>query len=272
MHQRCATRRRTVASRFGIVGAMCVATLTFVATPVRAQGGFFVEASGDYSPVQIATTSQTWGAARLSGGFFEDGRAGWTVAMERQQRDRLVDWGGWARGFRRSGDWTFSGGFGLGADPTFSYRRSFEGELARRVVGTLVAQGGYRYLNFTTTDVHLIQPGATLYLAHGDIGVRYYIVRNASRETTTGTLQVQGTVNLNQRVRVGGGGAFGERIFDVVSLQTPSADSWVGYGYMHITASPAWSFDVGLGRARENPYFSQSMLTLGVRRTFARRP
>ena len=61
---------------------MCVATLTFVATPVRAQGGFFVEASGDYSPVQIATTSQTWGAARLSGVFFEDGRAGWTVAME----------------------------------------------------------------------------------------------------------------------------------------------------------------------------------------------
>jgi len=124
------------------------------------------------------------------------------------------------------------------------------------------------YFDFTVAKgTHL-----TRFLNYNVHGTAAAANQPATRDTTTGTLQVQGTVTLNPRVRLGGGGAFGERIFDVVSLQTPTADSWVGYGYMHLTATPAWSFDVALGRARENPYFSQSMLTLGVRRTFARRP
>jgi hypothetical protein len=84
-------------------------------------------------------------------------------------------------------------------------------------------------------------------------------------------LLVQATYNVNPRVRLGGGGAFGERIFDIASLSTPNAQAWVGFGYAHITANPAWSFDVSLGRAHEDPYFSQGTLTLGVRRTFGRR-
>ena len=262
-----AGRTRTV-----LGAALLLVASLLVARPAAAQGGFYVEGSGDYSPVRIGGTDQTWQAARLSGGWFEDGRSGWTVAMERQQRASLVDWGGWGRGFRRTGDWTFSGGVGLGADPSFLYRRSYEGEVARRVVGSLVAQGGYRYLDFPTATVHLIQPAVTLYMPHGDIGGRFFIVRNATRGTTTGTLLVQATVHVNPRLRIGGGGAYGERIFDIASLQTANADSWVGFGYAHITASPAWSFDIALGRAHEDPYFSQGTLTLGVRRTFGKRP
>ena len=62
------------------------------------------------------------------------------------------------------------------------------------MVGTLVAHAGYRYLGFDSAKVHLIQPAVTLYLPHGDVGARYFIVRNATRATTTGTLLVQGTV------------------------------------------------------------------------------
>src|SRR5215208_819429 len=106
---------------FGQIVA-CLAVLLFDVTRASAQGAYYVEAAGDQSSVKIATSEQTWRNARLSTGFFEDGRAGWSVNAERQQRDRLVDWGGSARGFRRNGDWTFSGGIGFGADPTFSYR------------------------------------------------------------------------------------------------------------------------------------------------------
>ncbi len=271
MHQRCAAPA-TVAIRVGVGGWLCLAMLTLVARPAIAQGNFFAEASGNYSPVEIGTGQQTWQSGRLSGGFLDEGRAGWTVAIERQQRNRLVDWTGSASGFRRTGDWTFSGGVGLGANPTFSYERSFEGELARRVVGSLVAHAGYRYLGFASTTVHLTQPAVTLYLPHGDIGARYFIVRNSTRATTTGTLQIQGSVTVNPRLRLGGGSAFGERIFDIASVQTPTAESWVGYGFAHITASPQWSFDLSVGRAHENPSFSQGVLTLGVRRTFGTRP
>ena len=251
--------------------AVCLAVLLFDVARASAQGGYYVEAAGDYSAVEIGTSQETWRNVRLSTGFFEDGRAGWSVNAERQQRGQLVDWAGSARGFRRSGDWTVSGGIGLGADPSFSYRHSYEGELARTVVGTLVAQAGYRYLGFDSATVHLIQPGATLYLPHGDVGARYFIVRNATRATTTGTLLVQGTVAVNRWVKLGGGGAFGERIFDIASLSTPNASAWVGFGYAHFTASPQWGIDVGMGRAHEDPLFSQGTLTVGVRRTFGGR-
>ena len=265
-------RRSQYASRLITAIVVCAAALTLGAPVATAQNGYYVEAAGDYSPVEIATTKQTWKSARLSAGFLAEGLTGWTVSAERQQRDRLVDWGGSVRGFRRSGDWTVSGGVGLGADPSFSYRHSYEGELARTVAGTLVAHGGYRYLGFESATVHLIQPAATLYLPRGDIGARYFIVRNATRGTTTGTLLVQGTATVHRRLRLGGGGAFGERIFDIASLSTPDAASWVGFAYAHFTVSPRWGIDVGVGRAHEDPLFSQGTLTLGVRRSFGGLP
>jgi YaiO family outer membrane protein len=258
-------------ARFLVGVALCLLGVCSVAQPAAAQDGYYVEAAGDYSPVKIGTFEETWKNARLSTGFFEDGRAGWAASVERQQRNQLVDWNVSARGFRRNRDWTFVGGIGVGTDPTFTYRRSFEGELGHKVVGTLVAQGGYRLLTFTSTNVHLIQPGATLYLPHGDIGARYFIVRNDARGTTTGTLLVQGTATVHRRVRLGGGGAVGQRIFDIAALSVPNAASWVGFGYAHFIMNPAWSLDAGFGRAHEDPVFSQATLTVGIRRTFGGR-
>lgn len=247
---------------------MCLLTIGMLARPASAQNGYYVEAAGDYSPVTIGVFEQTWKNVRLSTGFFEDGRAGWSATAERQQRDQLVDWAGSARGFRRHADWTFSGGLGIGADPSFSFRRSYEGEVGRTIVGSLVASAGYRYLDFTSAKVHLSQPAVTLYLPHGDIGARYFIVHNNTRATTTGTLLVQATAMVHPRLRLGGGGALGERIFDIASLSTPNASSWVGFGYAHVIVSPAWSVDAGFGRAHEDPLFSQATFTLGIRRTF----
>lgn len=262
---------RLFVGRFGPI-ALSLVVLSLDAVAASAQGGYYVEAAGDQSSVEIDTSPQTWRNARLSAGFFEDGRAGWSAGVERLQRDQLVDWNTSARGFRRTGDWTVSGGIGFGADPSFSYRHSYEGELARTVVGTLVAHGGYRYLGFESAKVHLIQPGATLYMPHGDVGARFFIVRNATRATTTGTLLVQANVNVHRRVRLGGGGAFGERIFDIASLSTPNAAAWVGFAYAHFTASRRWGIDVGAGRAHEDPLFSQRTFSVGVRRTFGGRP
>jgi len=250
----------------------CLIAVFAAVPPAAAQEGYYLEALGDQSAVEIGTSDQTWRNVRLSAGFFEDGRAGWSAGVERLQRYQLVDWGASARGFRRKGDWTFSGGIGFGADPSFSYRQSYEGELARTVVGTLVVHGGYRYLGFDSAKVHLIQPGATLYMPHGDIGARFFIVRNATRATTTGTLLVQGTVAVHPRVRLGGGGAFGERIFDIASLSTPNASAWVGFVYAHFTAGPKWGLDVGVGRAHEDPLFSQRTFSVGVRRSFGGHP
>jgi YaiO family outer membrane protein len=259
--------------RFAATGIIyLLAALTLDAPPAAAHGAFYVEGSADHSPVDFGTAEQLWQAGRISGGWLEEGRSGWNVSVERQTRGTLSDWGVSTRGFRHTGDWTFNGGLGLSADPQFSYRRSFEGEIGRTIAGSLVAHGGYRYLDFSPTTVHLIQPGATLYFPRGDIGARYFLVRNDTRETTTGTLLTQGSIAVHPRLRLGGGAAFGERIFDVASLATPHANAWVGYGFARFTASPQWGIDIGFGRAHEDPMFSQRTLTVGVRRTFGRRP
>lgn len=273
MHTSARRPRRTRGWLRLTVGlAAAAAALATPARPAFAQDGYYLEAAGDYSPVKIAATDQSWRTGRLSGGFFENGRAGWTVALERQQRDRLVDWSAVARGFRRTGDWTFSGGVGYGNDPTFSYRHSYEGEIARTIVGTLVAHGGYRYLEFTGAKVHLIQPAATLYMPHGEVGARYFIARNQTREITTGTLLVQGTVEVHPRLKLGGGGAFGERIFDIAALAASNAEAWVGFGYAQVNAGRHVSINIGVGRAHEDPFFSQETVSLGVRYTFGGRP
>ena len=79
-------------------------------------------------------------------------------------------------------------------------------------------------------------------------------------------------MSVHRRVKLGGGGAFGERIFDIASLSTPDASAWVGFAYAHFTAGPHWGIDVGVGRAHEDPLFSQGTVTVGVRRSFGGRP
>ena len=78
-------------------------------TPLFAQTGAFLEGAGELSPVSIGKTDMTWQVAHAAAGVQQDGRFGWTAAVDRQQRARLVDWSFGAGGFRREGAWTFRG-------------------------------------------------------------------------------------------------------------------------------------------------------------------
>src|SRR5687767_14897046 len=170
------TRVFTARERPVALGRLVLWTaLAFFNTPLAsAQSGRFLEISGELSPVTNGTLDTTWRAARAAGGVQEEGRFGWTLSGERHQRREAVDWAYQAGGFRRAGDWTLSGSLGFGINPTFLYRHSFEGELARRAIGGLVVHGGYRHLVSPEATVHVVLPAMSWYFRRGELQARGY--------------------------------------------------------------------------------------------------
>ena len=152
------------------VGCLAVAALAWT-NLAMAQQGPYVDLTTEWSPVTIGSTHETWRVDRLTTGVQRD-RFGVMVAGERQQRADAVDWDVQSLAFRRMGDWTVIGSASAAPNSEFLYRYAAEGALARRVVGGLVLQGGYRYLSYPAVHVHLFQPSATWYFSRGDTGRR----------------------------------------------------------------------------------------------------
>ena len=249
---------------------VCAALVLAAGTPrAGAQTGPFVELAGEFSPVTIGGRDVTWRLGRVAAGVVEEERFGWTASAERHQRAALVDWTASAAGFRRAGDWTLSGGGGgVTGAPDFLYRYSVEGELARRVAGSLVVHGGYRHLSFPDFSVQIVQPAVSWYFPRGEVQARLFGVRHAARDRRSAAVLLRAAWGVHPRVRVGGGAAVGERIFDVAALSEGEAGGWVAFGHAAVRVAPRWHVDVGAGRAREADVFSGRTFSLGVRRTF----
>jgi len=247
---------------------MTVALMCAGVVPVFGQTGPFIEVAGNFSPVTIGGTEITWHAARLALGVQRDGQFGWMATSDRHQRGQLFDVSFGASGFRRMGDWTIFGAGGFVSNPHFLYRRSLEGELSRRLVGTVVGHAGYRYLEFPGSDVSIIQPGASWYLPRGELITRVFLVRNLTSHENNATVLVRGAVDTTSRLRVTGGVSRGSRIFDVSAVSGSNADAWVAFGSVQFAVTPQWGVEVGVGGAHEDPFFDQRTVSLRIRSTF----
>ena len=246
----------------GVVIA-CVGT-----TPVLGQTGPFLEVSGDFSPVTIGGASVNWQMAHVAGGVQQEGRFGWMAMADRHQRGNVIDVTFGANGYRRIGAWTVFGSAAFVESPHFLYEQSLEGEVSRTLLGTLVAQVGYRHLEFPETRVGILQPGVSWYFSRGMLEARTFLVSNVTANTNNVTVLARGTFDATPRVRLMTGFARGARIFDVSALSNPNADAWVAFGSARFAVAPLWSVEIGIGGAHEDPLFSQRTASLRVRRSF----
>lgn len=257
-------RMNSLSNRWLHVACVIVGALA-LATPAIAQQGPYVDLTTEWSPVTIGSTHQTWRVDRATTGVQQD-RFGVMVAGERQQRADVVDWDVQSTAFRRIGDWTVVGSGSVAPNSEFLYRYAAEGALARRVVGGLVLQGGYRYLSYPTVHVHLYQPSATWYFSRGDVEAHGFLVDRTGADTMASILLARGEVDVSRHLRLGGGAARGARIFDLAALPDLSARGWVAYGTARVVVSSRWSVTVSAGAAHEDPVFSQRTLSFGLRR------
>jgi YaiO family outer membrane protein len=234
----------------------------------RAQSGWAADLTGERSAVTDRGADSVWSTVRFQLGYVNEQRGGWFGGVERQERYDLVDVSVYALGYRRLGDWTIAGGVGGTPDADFLYRVSANGELSRRVVGSLVVSVGYRFMDFPGIVVHQIQPAATWYHGQGEIGGRLFITRNATLDRTSVAGLVTALVQVHPRVRLFGAAAYGDRIFDVTSFATGAANSWVARGTVRIRVTAGNSLEFGAGIAHEDPSFDQTTLIAGYRRSF----
>lgn len=247
--------------------ARMLALLLIASSPASAQSGPFIDASGDFSPVTIGGADTTWHVARVVAGIQQDGVYGVNGSVERQQRGALHDISFQGGAFRRGHGWTIAGSAAAASHPDFLYRHSLEGDLSRELGGGLVVHGGYRYMVFGGSTIHIAQPGVSWYFARGDIEARGFAVRNRTTDRRSSALLLRASIDLSPRLRVSGGGASGSRIFDVAALAR-NEPGWVAFGNVRAALTDQWFVTIGAGGAHEDPFFSQRTVTLGLRRTF----
>lgn len=209
-----------------------------------------------------------WSTERLQVGWTRPDKGGWLVAIERQQRERLVDVATSAHAYKRAGDWTMAAGVSSTFDAEFLSKFRAEAVLSRRVVGSLVASLGYRYLDFRLLDVHQAQPALTWYHSKGEVAGTLFISRNTGTGSTSPTIQLRTHHQVKSRLRIGGGIAYGDRIFDIASLPTGASHSSAAFGQMRVGLTARDSIEIGGVVAREDPAFQYKSFSFGYRRTY----
>jgi YaiO family outer membrane protein len=228
--------------------------------------------SVDYGREEAATSTNginaPWTTDRFQTMWSRTGQGGWLFAVEQQERYGLSDVTLLSGGYWRAGDWTFGVDGGVTPRAHFMYRVKGGGEISRRAIGTLVASGGYHYLQYPSADIHQFEPALTWYHARGEVQGRLYVTRNATLALTSTATLVRSTYNVTPRLQLGGGAAIGDRIFDIAPLPTDSGKARLGFAETRVGLTRHDFIGVVVTAAREDPGFRYSSLTLSYRRVF----
>ena len=196
------------------------------------------------------------------------GQGGWLFAVEQQERHGLSDVTLLSGGYWRAGDWTFAADGGVTPRASFMYRANGGGEISYRAIGTFVASGSYHYLQFPSAGIHQFEPALTWYHARGAVQGRLYVTRNGTLARTSTAMLVRSTYNVTPRLRLGGGAAIGDRIFDIATLPSDSGTARLAFAETRVGLTEHDFIAAVVTAAREDPGFRYSSLTLSYRRVF----
>jgi YaiO family outer membrane protein len=233
-----------------------------------ASGVWSLDLYGDRAAVALGTSHQTWWSGRAQVTRTREGTGGAFVAVEPMRRFSLTDVTFIAAAWRHAGPWSFYGEAGATPGADFHYRYSGEIEAYRRVKGPWAAHAAYRYWAFPGQSVHLVSPRVTRYGRRSELHARLSLVSNATHGTRSESVLVRGHFDARPRLRLGGGLAWGERIFDVTSLPREPAPGWVAFAEARVGLAAGHSVGI-VGRvAEEGSTFDQTAVGLTYRKTF----
>jgi len=255
------TARRASCTLAAILVLLCPASLP-------SQERWTLDLGTEVADTSIGSSRQRWWSGRAQLAYRREGVGAGFLGSETQARDGDTDVTVFASGYRHLGDWTVYGKLSVGPEADFLHRYWVEGEASRRLVGTLVGHLGYRFLEFRAATRHLFMPGATLYLAKGELEARAFLVQDDDLGARGRTLLLRGTWDVHPRVSLGAGVALGTRIFDVSSIAGANADAWTAFGNVRVRLTPRDRIELSVSVSHENPSFDQRAIGLAYRRTF----
>jgi YaiO family outer membrane protein len=252
-------------------GSIAIVAALAGGVPAHAQEpeGWTLHVSGERAGVTLFDQPGTWWTGRVQLGVRREGKGGAFGAVEAYRRFGLDDVTVVAAGWRHAGPWSFYAEGGVTPDANFYYRHSAEVEAYRTIRSSRwVPHLGYRYWRFPQDSVHLLSPRITRYGARSEIHARLILVRNATRDTDSAAVFARGWYDATPRLRLGGGFAKGERIFDVTSLPRDPAPGWVVFGEARVGVTARDAVGVVLRAAEEKEDFDLFGVTLSYRRAF----
>jgi YaiO family outer membrane protein len=230
--------------------------------------GWALDLSGDRAGVSLGSSRASWWSGRAQLTHRREGKGGAFVAVEPLRRFSSTDVTFIAAAWRHAGAWSFYVEAGATPGADFHYRRSGEVEAYRRVKGAWVAHAGYRYWAFPGQSVHLVSPRVTRYGGRSELHARLSLVRNTTHGTSSESGFVRGHFDVRPRLRLGGGVAVGERIFDVTALPRDPSPGWVAFAEARFAVGNGDSVGVLAKVAEEGSTFDQTAFGLSYRRTF----
>lgn len=231
-------------------------------------GPWALDLSGDRAGVSLGDFRTAWWTGRAQLSYRREGKGGALVAVQPLRRSGAADTTLIAAGWRHAGPWSVYAEVGGTPSADFHYRRAGELEVFRRLTGPWVGHASYRYLAYSAQTVHVSSARITREGPRSELHARLILARNATQDTNSEAVVVRGRFDVNARLRVGGGVAIGERIFDVTGVPLDPAQGWVAFGDARVAIGDGNYVGVDARVAEEGPTFRQVAFGLSYRRSF----
>jgi hypothetical protein len=227
---------------------------------------FEAELRAGASAVEIQQNDQTWWGSRLDVRYRNARKDIFYLAGETETRGSDTNGNVFAGAYLRRGDWFFWGEARGGPGTTFLPEFGAEGQVGRLFHHTLVSVD-YRFIDFPATDVHLGSAAVNQSFAWGEIEARVTLGKNVAEDAPIRVGLMRALWFVAPGWRVGGGAAYGTRLFDVIAVETADKQGWTAFAHASRDVGPG-ALRVDFAYSREGEGFRQVGGALTYRRTF----
>ncbi len=153
-------------------------------------------------------------------------------------------------------------GFG-GSDVDYVYKFKSFLEYARRLRGTLFFKIGQEFLHYSLNNVAIFSPGAVYYFGDSYVMWDYNASVNTHRDPAQWST-LRGSLRCAKNLDAWGGIAIGERLYDILPLESSKQYSYIFFGGLTWHATEDVSVRLGGSYSQEKPSFIKRSLEAGV--------
>lgn len=152
---------------------------------------------------------------------------------------------------------------GFGGNDDFVYRFQNLVTLGVRMYKDLFWQAGYVYRDCTVRDTHIVYPGLVYRFGDNLINVTYAASYIEGRSTANQGL-VRGDFAITEFMKLSGGVAFGERLFDAAGLDARQEQGYLIFGSVDTAFYKHLHVKIGYSYGREDPKFIKHSMNFAL--------
>ncbi|MFA5143060.1 MAG: hypothetical protein WC522_02665 [Candidatus Omnitrophota bacterium] len=153
-------------------------------------------------------------------------------------------------------------GFGWNVNYTYDFQAI--GEYAHKLIKDVFWQVGYNYRMYRTSgDSHNVYPGLIYYFGGHYIAANYGIGWIESRDDAHFGV-IKGDFKITDFLRLSGGTAFGERLYDIFGRHAHSETGYIVFSGLSLNLYKGITCRVGCSYGTEKPKFIKRSLNFGL--------